>query len=482
MAPSLRHLAATLLFLGIVAALAPVSRPSGYFRDFNAFYCAGDAVATHHDPYRAEPLGSCERRPKPAGFQAGAEHLSLPAPLPPYTLALFVPLSYLPYAVAASVWSLVLLLALGITVETMHRVTAIPRATLFAVFAPIEGYSAVYLGEMAPLAVAAIALATLFVERGSHKGAAIAVCAALIQPHVGLAAVLALFLCSKRARPVLCGIGAFLGVASIALVGMRTTFEYLHDVLPAHALSEVHSTRQLSLTALLHSLGVGDHLALALGSTSYVAMLLLGLTLARALALRNRRDGLIVALPAALVLAGGAFIHVIQMPTALPAALLLFTRTRGPMRNAVGAAIALLAIPWDQFPILGLIFVPIAATVAFMLTRHLLEGSIRTATVAAVAAAGAALAFDVALLGATPFTSVALPPVHPHDLAEVNWGINIRLLGGVNRQLFDVARFPTWLAIAAIAAMLIRFASGPLRRRETTSEAFRFASPELAGR
>jgi len=480
MTPSARHLAAVLLFLSIVAVFAPVTRPTGLFRDFNAFYCAGQAIATHHDPYRAEPIGTCERSPKPAGFQAGAEHLSLPAPLPPYALALFVPLSQLPYAAAAGVWSLLLLLALGITVEAIHRVSNIPRATLFAVFAPIEGYSAVYLGEIAPLAVAAVALATMLLQRGCDKKAAIAVCAALIQPHVGLAAFLALFLCSKRARPVLCGLAGFSALISVALVGTGITIEYLHDVLPAHALSEVESTRQLSLTALLHSLGVADHPALALGSTSYVAMLLLGLTLARQLSLRNRHDGLIVALPAALVLVGGAFIHVIQMPSALPAALLVFTRTRGLARHAVGAAIALLAIPWDQFPMLGLIFVPLAASAAFMLSRHLLGAPMRSATFAAVAAAGAALAFNFALLNAAPFTGVTLPVVHPHDLAEVNWAINIRLLGRVDRQIFDMARIPSWLAIAAIAAALIRFASAPLRRPTPASERIVFA-PELAG-
>lgn len=456
-------LGAVLALLILVAAFVPGARPTLWFTDFNAFYCGGDAIRAGADPYRAEPLGACERRPKPAVFHAGVRRLTLPAPLPPYALSPFVPLAMLPYGTAAGAWVLLLLAALALTIEAMHRASALPRAALFAVFAPIEGYSSLFLGETAPLVIASIALATMFVERGKHRQAALALAPALIAPHVGLPAALALFVCLPRTRPLLAALAAVLAALSLACVGLGTTLEYLRDVVPAHALSEAASTQQLSLTGLLHIFGVPISLALNLGSASSLAALFVSLALARKLAARNRDDGLIVALPSALALAGGVFIHVTQMPAALPAALLLFTRSCGFARRLVGCAIIVLALPWDQ-PFLGLIFIPLAAGAAFVMTRGLLDESRAAALLAAAGAGGAVLAFDLALLYGAPFPAFRLPPIHPHDLAEINWGINVRTIAAWCPQAFDLARVPSWLTIGTIAATLVRFVTNAGRR------------------
>jgi hypothetical protein len=451
-----RHVGAVLALLVLVTAFVPGARPTGWSTDFSAFYCAGEAIRTGHDPYRAEPIGTCERRPKPAGFHVGVRHVSLPAPLPPYALASFVPLSMLPYGVAVGVWFLLLLVALAITIEAMHRTSALPRVALFVVFAPIEGYSSLYLGETAPIAVASIALAAMFVQRGRYSKAALAIAPALIAPHVGLPAAVALFVCLPRTRAVLGALATCLGAISLACAGPWTTLEYLRNVLPAHALSEAESTQQLSLTGLLHMLGVSTKLALHIGSASYFATLLVGLLLSRKLARHDRRDALIVTLPTALVLTGGVFIHVTQMPAALPAALLLFTRMDPVARRLVGAAVVLLAIPWDQ-PYLGLIFIPLAAGAAFLMLRDLLDESKAVALVGSLAAGGTVLALDLAFIYGAPYPIIRLPPINPHDLAEISWGLNVRAISTWDPLTFDLARLPSWFAIATIAAALIRF-------------------------
>ncbi len=467
---SLRHLFGVLALLVLVAAFVPAARPGRWFTDFSAFYCAGDTIRAGADPYRAEPLGTCERRPRPANFHVGVRNLTWPAPLPPYALALFVPLSALPYGVAVFMWVAVLFGSLAITIEAMHRASALPRVALFAAFAPIDCYGSLYLGETAPVAVASIALAAMFVQRDCPKKAALAIAPAFIAPHIGLPAALALFLYLPRSRQLLGALAGCLGAVSVACVGFRMTVEYLRDVLPAHALSEAESTQQLSLTGLLHIFGTPTSIALHLGSASYIATLFLSMVLCHKLAVRDRRDGLIVALPTALALMGGVFIHVTQMPAALPAALLLFTRTDGITRRFTGGAIVVLALPWDQL-FLGLMFIPLAVGAVFIMVRYLLDESKVTALLASLGAGVVVLGLDLALVYSAPFPAIRLPAIHPHDLAETSWAVYVRMLSTWDPAVFDFARLPSWLAIAVIATVLVRFViDQPERPRAVIAE------------
>jgi hypothetical protein len=317
---ALKHVAVVAFaVIAIVVYFCPSSRPGAIARDFNAFYCSGAAVAAGVDPYRAGSVGACERAPKKAGLYSVPEGLALPAPLPPYDLLGFSLLGRLPYEVATALFTLAILAALAVTVEAMHRVVGLSRSVLFLVFAPIDGFGAIYLGEVAPLAVASLALSMLALKNGRPRLAAGALVLSMCEPHVGIAPILALFVCIPKTRPTIALGSAVLGALSVAAVGLSLTTEYFRDVLPAHAISEIASTRQLSLTALLNALGVTDAAALALGTLSYLAMLFVGVVTAYRLSRRDVRDPAIVAAPAAFVLLGGVFIHMIQMPAAFPA-------------------------------------------------------------------------------------------------------------------------------------------------------------------
>ncbi|MBD5605503.1 MAG: DUF2029 domain-containing protein [Candidatus Eremiobacteraeota bacterium] len=446
-----RAITAALAVLAVVWFFCPASHPHGVARDFNAFYCAGRAVSAGVDPYRAEPLGTCERAPKKAGFYTVPAGVTLPAPLPPYDLAVFATIGKLPYEVATGLWIVLILASLAAPVEAIHRLTQLPRSVLLLVFGPIDGWSAIFLGEIAPVAVASLSVAMLAMREGHPRLSAALLGLSLCEPHVGIAPVLAMFACIPRTRPTIALSVLALIAVSFVSVGTATTFEYVRNVLPAHAVSEIASTRQLSLTALLHTLGVRDANALMLGSLSYVAMLLVGLVTARRLAARDPDDPLVIAAPAAFVLLGGVFIHSIQMPAAFPAALVAYTRVSGRLRTVLGAAIVIIATPWMSFLAFGII-VPCIAFVSGALAIRLLDARPRVAFAVGIAAACYVYGLQLGLATGGPYPGpLSLPPIAPHDLAEVNWGENIRALSTVDRTIFDFARLPEWLSIAMIA-------------------------------
>src|SRR5580700_3565277 len=103
-------LAGSTAFLLIFFIARPESRPQSLLRDFNAFYCAGETIVHRADPYRNEPLGTCERSAgRPDFLERAPAYLAVPAPLPGYALAPFVLLALLPYAAAAGAWTFILL-------------------------------------------------------------------------------------------------------------------------------------------------------------------------------------------------------------------------------------------------------------------------------------------------------------------------------------------------------------------------------------
>ena len=68
--------------------------------DFRAFYCAGWTVSHGGNPYRKEPLHTCERVHTDPSYAWFARIAALPAPVPAYDLAVFVPLSVWRYRTA----------------------------------------------------------------------------------------------------------------------------------------------------------------------------------------------------------------------------------------------------------------------------------------------------------------------------------------------------------------------------------------------
>lgn len=449
--------------------LLPQTRPSALMRDFNAFYCAGAAIDRGADPYRNEPLGACERSPRPAWLNRGIPNLAAPAPLPPYALAPFAALARLPYAAAALIWSFVLIGALALTVAVMRRLTGLPTLALAAAFLLGDGYAAWTLGQVAPIAVAAIALAGYLFSRDRPIAAAVAVACATIEPHVALPAALALFFWCPRARIALVAAAVTLGALSVAIGGWPLDLEYVRAVLPAHALSELTNSRQLSLTSFLHRLGTSDAIALRAGELSYAAMLALSLWAAPITARRLGSPALIVVLPVALTLVGGPFGHVVQVGAALPCALLLYVKLL-QARTILALAIVALAIPWVQFSSLGAILPVASAAVAALLVFMLLDRRPLSVAVAAIGVFGIFEAISALVTQRVPDATKALAAAYdPNALAQTSWTLYVGIVGPWNLAAYDLARLPTWFGLLALAFVALRatteFAGRPAPRR-----------------
>ncbi len=197
------------------------------------------------------------------------------------------------------------------------------------------------LGEVVPLAVAAICLSAYSAWQGRLRAAALFAAAAMIEPHLGLPACIALAVWRPTSRVALVLVLGTLAIISFAALGMERNIEYFTAVLPAHALSELTRDTQYSLSAILASAGVPAAAALRAGSLWYVAMLVVGVIVAGRLAQRTRNDAFVVAIPPAFAVFGGSFIHVTQIAVALPAAALLVAYA--PRERRTLAVVALLA-------------------------------------------------------------------------------------------------------------------------------------------
>ena len=113
-------LAALLSRLYVYGADGPITNPT----DFRAFYCGGAALARGANPYRVEPLRSCERETlAQSGLHMDERHV-LPAPFPPYALLAFAAFSVLPFRTATEIWLALDLLALAACVACVARLSA----------------------------------------------------------------------------------------------------------------------------------------------------------------------------------------------------------------------------------------------------------------------------------------------------------------------------------------------------------------------
>src|SRR5580692_9602574 len=152
---------AAVSLLVTLAAFALGARGDVGHQSFKAFYCAGVAVRERRDPYRVEPLRSCERdferEPMPAGYVE-------PAPLPGYVLLPFALLSKLPPKQAAELFCVLLALAAIASARCLAVALNASDTAILLAFAPLTLLNVAY-GETAPLAMLAICAAAYFLSK-----------------------------------------------------------------------------------------------------------------------------------------------------------------------------------------------------------------------------------------------------------------------------------------------------------------------------
>jgi hypothetical protein len=440
--------------LAVICTLLPFAaqfygdRTGGWLMvDFRAYYCAALAQRLGEDPYLADSLQDCESS-TPTPYYRAPRTVTVPAPYPPYVLAFYYPLTFLPFGVAAILWWLLLGASLVLAASALARIAAVPFLVAWAALVLSAGLTTFMAGNVMPIALVALVVAALFVHHGWNRAAATLMAVALIEPQVTLPALLALFIAVPNIRLRLMLIVALLGGISI-LSGVGLTVEYLMTVVPAHALSEVSRDNQYSISTVLTAMGVPDVGAVITGSISYVIALGIGVFVALRLARRFQEPALVLLVPPAFSLLGGSFVHTVEIAAAVPAALVLF-RLTWPRSQALFPALLLLAVPWILATSASMFLAPLfpAAYLTYALLRRNGVLAVMTAAVSFI------LILGIFVLYAAPHAAVPphahfYPPIDP-GLAEASWRRFV--LGNVtNRPVMWLMRLPTWIGLALFA-------------------------------
>lgn len=430
--------------------------------DFQAFYCAGTVLREHGDPYRTQPLRSCEHEHTDGTYAALPPGVALPAPQPAYDLAVFALLSLLPFAAAKALWGAVLGSASAIAIAAAARMSGVSPAAAFMAFAASLILPSFAFGQLFALYAAACCVAALLAQRGAWTLAGIAAAGTLVEPHLGLPLCAALAIYNARARYALL-IAASTLVAIALLAARGNVVEYALATLPLHALSEIHSDAQLSLTAVAHALGATEMVSLRLGVLSYVIAGAAGIGIGVRLAARTGNAAFVIAVPAALAAAGGTFIHATELLCAVPLALLLIRVARVRLVGCI--ALVLVSVPW--FTVLDggmpLAFAVTAAAVVFFELWQL--GGVRMAYACACALFACALLLAApSWFSHAPAADRASSPRIAALYPQASWRAltDERLSGGT--PITWVLRAGSWcgLLLAGCGAFSLAFARGRL--------------------
>lgn len=443
-------LAAPLILLFMVA-LFWQRDPTYLMGDFRAFSCAGAAIAQGADPYREEPLRTCEATAGPPAEPMFLRGVAVPAPLPPHALLAFAPLSRLPFPVAALLFAVLSLAATAASVVLFARVTGVSTVEINLVFAAITGSVILYVGQPVPFVLLALAAAACFVRDGRWWAASACAVAATLEPHVALPVLVAMVVGLPRTRIPLLVCLAIAAAAGVLAVGLPVNVAYVREVLPAHALANAYEW-QYSLTSVLTSAGVGAPLAIRLGELMFAMMVTAGVAVATRIRSMTEDAAALVLVPPAFALFGGVHVHIQQIVVAFPAALYVCVRfPRVRIVAAIGLALAM--IPWN-----------VVCSTVLVGCAPLLVGAfaaLRIGRRAGLALTGVAACIGVSLL---VLATLGYGPAEPHfvahpyppdALAEASWGEFSRSALMRPSLLMQWLRLPT---LAGMACMLLAIA------------------------
>ena len=280
-------------------------------------------------------------------------------------------------------------------------------------------------------------------RRGNDAAAGVLGTLVLIEPHLGLPVFAALLVGVPRGRVAATVTAICLGVTGVFAVGGATFLEYAGSVLPAQAHAETSYVYQYSLTYVLASAHLPPRFALAFGDLSYVVTAVLGILWGRRLAAQLQRRALLVFVPAATILLGGSYMHMIDLAMAVPAAALLAVSLPQRSRMAAAVAVVLLSVPWIGVWITKKLFLASLFVVA-VLSARLIGGAVAFALFCIVAVA----IYGFELRPPAGFTAVT-PAVPPGDLAQAAWSAYVAQLRS-DAWSWLAIKVPTWCGLAAL--------------------------------
>ncbi|HEX3369081.1 MAG TPA: hypothetical protein VHS56_05865 [Candidatus Cybelea sp.] len=421
------------------------SLPWNRLYDFADFYCAGNAVDRHANPYRYEPLHGCEHAVNLTPAYRADPHRVVPAPLPPYDFPAFAALSRLDFRTARTLDAIAIVLAVSASVAGLSALGIPLDVAALALLFP-AGYLLLDAGQIVPFALLTLVFCGVALARGRDAIAGILAALMLIEPHFGLPVFAALLLLVPRARGTALITGLLLLAIGTVVAGVAGMEAYVARVLPAQAAAETNYVYQYSLTYLLARAGVPATPALLLGQLSYFAMLAAGIWLGAKLSTSLTRRELIAYLPAACGVAGGAYVHMIDVPIAIPAALVLAVALRDRERIFAALAVALLAVPWIAVWIGKKLFLAALFIVAVLLIRLRIAAALAAAAFVAIAV----VIYVFELHPPPPFpNAAAIASFSPNDLAQVAWAAYVNAIGNPAPGWLLI-KLPTWAALLAL--------------------------------
>ena len=411
-ASRLRALLIAVLGAGVAGAAgyAIVNPPAitAAYLDFNAFYCGARILTAGSDPYRYEPLHSCETR----NLQPATPNAVVPVPLPPYAVAAFAPLAQLSFSQARFAWWLLLLISGLLVVWAVAELSGLPlllvgTCVLVSVLLP-----SLIVGSLALVPIALLSLSAVALVRGHATLAAALQAGACIEPHVAFPVLIAVFAFVPAMRWRLACVAAALLAASFAAGGASLNLEYVAQVLPAHAVSEIGNAEQYGISAVLHAFGLAERPATLVADAQYLLFIIGGLWLVRAL--RREMPESIVLVPMALAVTGGPFVHVTQIAAAIPLALVAAART-GARFAWAGLVLVAMAIPWQASIGYG------AITAALVLFAVLAYNRVVWFIALPAAIAAGAMLWMLEEPELLPRHVAAIAPIAGSALAELPW-------------------------------------------------------------
>lgn len=436
-------------------------------------YCGGAAIAAGTDPYAPAPIRQCAHRLAPESD--ARERSAYPSRLPGYALAIFVPLSRLPYAVAKPLWLAILLAAIFASAGYLAAMARVRLPLVLLALSLSAAYLSLTDGLLSPFVLLALSAAAFYLERKRFWIAAIALAVTIVAPQIGLVACVSAAIWLPRMRLPLGLAVAALAAFGVSTLGITRSIAYVLHVVPGRAFAELVAVDQWSLSHVLHVLGLPDIVAMWLGVVSYIAMGAIGIVVARRAATALDSNGLILALPAAAVLLGGAYLHEQQLCVAFPAAFLLASRARRA-RGVAWLALGLLVFPWfslsDERAALFLSALTIAlfavAGIAFIAARGLSPLS-RYITTAGAVVGCVILVLAFRHLPGPEAAATAIRAPQTHAVAS-DWGTFLRANPELSVASWqkEAEKAPSWIALACL--ILVAGAQSGRTSRERHAE------------
>lgn len=431
--------------------------------DFKSFYCSARVVLSRGDPYSTAPLSHCESQSAPAPLFVTKPGEVLPAPLPGYVIAAFVPFALLPFPVACALWLLLSIAAIVAGAILFERAGVGNAWTIAVALAILFVADCLPVGELPPIAFAGLALAVWGAREGRAWPLGIGVALTFTEPQIGIALFVAACALGKRTAFAAIAAAVVLGIVSLLVLGIAGNLEYVRVVLPAHLLSELPSVLQYSLSWMLYRVGVSAGLSILAGRLCWLVMLGVTFAFARSSFARAQPHIALLAAPAFAVV-GGPFLHLDHIALAVPAALWLATTSPSPLRVAasIGLSIPVLYV----FSIGDVLFALVPLVAAWLATsayRTPIAG-LRAALIAVVA---------LAVIGAISLHagtgSLQMPPVQvlPANLPQAAWATYVGKHFVMNGWAIWLVKAPMWLAILATAAGFVLATRDGVRVRTT---------------